>query len=251
MIELCRVNKQYSVAGGVVTGLEDVTLTLEPGDFACLRGPSGSGKTTLLLTVGGMQLAHERNRPNRRARRPLCPYFGGSGSRAPLHVGFVFQMFHLVPYLNVAENIQLGRVAQKGSEDGTEMLIDRLGLGGRRRHSPVELSVGECQRVAVARALASQPDVILADEPTGNLDAENAGIVTSALQEFCHAGGVLLLATHSQRPIGLANRLLTIESGRVQDQPAGERGGLGVFGLRIAVTMPRGAGRGTRCIASS
>ncbi len=127
-------------------------------------------------------------------------------------------MFHLVPYLNVLENIMLGAVALPSDTSAGELLIEKLGLEHRLRHRPEQLSVGECQRVAVARALISQPSILLADEPTGNLDAENAKIVIRAFQDYCSKGGVLLLATHSKKPIECANRLLTIDSGVVQEQ---------------------------------
>ncbi len=221
MIHLRDVNKKYEVAGEAVVGLDDATLDLERGDFVCLRGASGSGKTTLLLTIGGMQ-------------RPSSGTVGiadsqdiyalSSAERTRLrarHIGFVFQLFHLVPYLNVVENIRLGVNATGNSksdaEQGADQWIEKLGLTHRCGHSPSQLSVGECQRVAIARALVSHPDILLADEPTGNLDAENAEIVVSALQEFCQGGGVLLFATHSDQPMQFANRRLHIDTGRVKE----------------------------------
>jgi ABC-type lipoprotein export system ATPase subunit len=216
MIVLRELTKLYTRQGEEVVGLDNVSLTLKRGDFACLRGPSGSGKTTLLLTIGGMQ------RPTRGTvdvAGHADLYAKSSAERARVrarHVGFVFQMFHLVPYLDVVDNIRLGIADGKGSVPGDpEVLIERLGLTARRGHRPDELSVGECQRVAVARALISKPDIILADEPTGNLDAHNAQIVIGVLQEFCQAGGILLLATHSELPMALANRRFSIAAGNV------------------------------------
>ncbi len=217
MIRLRDVSKQYSIGGSAVTALDAVSMDLNQGDFVCLRGPSGSGKTTLLLTIGGMQ-------------RPTSGTVGvaetediyalGDRARARLrahHIGFVFQLFHLVPYLNVSGNIALGARNRGNPGEHVDALIDRLRLGHRRYHKPTQLSAGECQRVAVARALASQPDVILADEPTGNLDDENASIVIDALAEFCR-GGIVLLATHSEREPEYVNRAFDVSGGLVKER---------------------------------
>ena len=218
MIRLQEVSKNYEVGGEAVVGLQRISLDIKDGDFVCLRGESGSGKTTLLLTVGGMQ------RPTS-GTVSLADYDDlyalDQAARTRVrakHIGFVFQLFHLVPYLNVLENVQLGAISRSDSRPAADALIEKLGLGHRRRHRPEQLSVGECQRVAVARALISQPSVLLADEPTGNLDEGNASIVMSVLQEFCQNGGSLLLATHREESIAYANRLLTIDAGVVNEQ---------------------------------
>ena len=223
MIHLRGVSKYYKVGSEKIVGLQDVSVDLNSGELVCLRGASGSGKTTLLLTIGGMQrptsgtvgIADSENlyAMNQAARTCI---------RAR-HIGFVFQMFHLLPYLNVQENILLGTVSGSTSREEADTLIEKLGLGNRRRHSPAQLSVGECQRVAIARALVSQPDVILADEPTGNLDAANAEVVMDIFQEFCQSGGTLLLATHSEKSAAFANRFLTIEEGVVKEETAAVR----------------------------
>jgi ABC-type lipoprotein export system ATPase subunit len=135
-------------------------------------------------------------------------------------IGFVFQLFHLVPYLNVYDNIKLGAQARPSLNDEVEASIAKLGLQPRRNHKPAQLSVGECQRVAVGRALISEPKVILADEPTGNLDEENANIVTGALQEFCRDGGVVLLATHSDRELESVNRVFDMKAGTLAERQA-------------------------------
>lgn len=220
MIQLRDVSKRYTVGGESIVGLESVSLELKPGDFACLRGASGSGKTTLLLTAGGMQ-------------RPTTGSVGvgetddiyalGEAGRARMRaqqIGFVFQLFHLVPYLNVYDNIKLGAQARPSLNDEVEASIAKLGLQPRRNHKPAQLSVGECQRVAVGRALISEPKVILADEPTGNLDEENANIVTGALQEFCRDGGVVLLATHSDRELESVNRVFDMKAGTLAERQA-------------------------------
>ncbi len=218
MIQLREVNKRYSVGGDTVVGLKDVSIELNKGDFACLRGASGSGKTTLLLTIGGMQ-------------RPTSGTVGiayqediyalGDAARGHVRaqsIGFIFQLFHLVPYLNVLDYVQLGANTHSNSRDDVAFLIKKLGLWHRRYHKPAQLSVGECQRVAVARALVSRPEVILADEPTGNLDEDNTSIVITALEEFCSSGGVVLLATHSDRKIESINRAFDVRGGVVKER---------------------------------
>jgi len=147
-------------------------------------------------------------------------YSLGDADRARVraqYIGFVFQLFHLIPYLNVFDNIALGARTRTGLRDEVESLIEQLGLNLRRSHNPSQLSVGECQRVAVARALISHPKLILADEPTGNLDEENAIVVTTALQEFCRDGGVVLLATHSDRELESVNRRFDVSKGIVRE----------------------------------
>jgi putative ABC transport system ATP-binding protein len=166
--------------GGVVQALAPSSLTLHAGDRAVVRGPSGSGKTSLLLLAGGM----------------LHPSAGDAHHKGG--VGFVFQTLELLPYLNVRENVALG-MRSNGNQTNTHVdaLIDELGLTQRSRHRPHELSTGECQRAATARALVSDPALILADEPTGNLDDENAAIVLGALARHAERGAALLLATHA------------------------------------------------------
>ncbi|MCA9258634.1 MAG: ABC transporter ATP-binding protein [Planctomycetales bacterium] len=215
-VELRQVSKRYERRGGTVVAMDDVSLKLAPGEAACLCGPSGSGKTTMLLTVGGMQ------RPSEGAVDVAGHddiYSLSADKRAQLralHVGFVFQLFHLAPYLDVVENVRLGAVTPHRGAD-VDALLSRLGLSSRRRHAPAELSAGECQRVALARALVSKPDVLLADEPTGNLDSANAEIVASMLQEFNASGGALLIATHRELALSCPLRRLSIDAGRVRE----------------------------------
>jgi len=215
--EAKNLTKRFSAAGKTVTALDDVSLTIRPGEVIAVRGPSGSGKSTLLLIAGGL----------------LRPDAGGvaldggdlyamSGEdRAAFRaskIAYVFQQYHLMPYLSVLENVQLPGLASgpQGDARGRAMdLIARVGLSDRAGHRPAALSAGERQRVALARALFSSPRLILADEPTGNLDDENAGVVLRALTEFSAAGGMVLLATHDARSAGHAHASLSLEKGRL------------------------------------
>ena len=208
--------KTFRKNGSEGVSLDRFTAEIAEGEFVAVRGPSGSGKTTLLLTLGGMQ------RPS-----DGTVLFGGRdlyglppAERARLRsgeIGFVFQMFHLVPYLDLLGNVLLaapGRPSDAERERAAG-LLDELGLAKRATHRPGELSAGERQRLAVARALLNRPRVILADEPTGNLDPENAAEVIRHLAEFHRAGGTVMLVTHGTAAETHADRILRLEQGRL------------------------------------
>lgn len=200
MIRLDNVCKHYRKGAAVVRALEAVSLEVPNGAFALLTGPSGSGKTTLINVVAG--LTRPTSGAVEIAGRRLDEI--SAGQRAMLRakqVAVVFQMFHLVPYLTALENVLLPTLAGPGpdgkaAKSRAQQILDELGLGHRLTHYPDELSVGERQRCAMARALLNEPQIVLADEPTGNLDPDSAHKVMSALQT-CHArGATILLASH-------------------------------------------------------
>lgn len=216
MIRCDDVTKTFRKNGAEVVSLDRFTAEIAEGEFVAVRGPSGSGKTTLLLTLGGMQ------RPSAGAVQ-----FGGRdlyglppAERARLRsgeIGFVFQMFHLVPYLDLLGNVLLaapGRPSDAERERAAG-LLDELGLAKRASHRPGELSAGERQRLAVARALLNRPKLILADEPTGNLDPENAAEVIRHLAEFHQNGGTVVLVTHGSAADEYAGRMLRLDRGRL------------------------------------
>ena len=202
--------KQITKSYGAVTALAPFDLEVKQGEFIAVKGVSGSGKTTLLLMLGGML------RPTRGTVHfdGADVYSQPSRVRAEYRateVGFVFQMFHLVPYLNVAENVQLA--ARNGSVGNqSNKLLERFGLGHRLTHTPGELSAGERQRVALARALVNEPRLILADEPTGNLDPENDRQVFEHLSEFHRAGGTVIVVTHGSTVDEFADRIVNLEA---------------------------------------
>ncbi len=202
--------------GETVPALDGVSLRLGAGEMRFVVGASGSGKSTLLLCAGGLlrpdsgsvAVAGEdlyalssEERAQRRSRR----------------IGFVFQQFHLVPYLDVVDNILAPSLAgyEGDPRPRAEELLERFGLGHRRDHPPSELSVGERQRVALARALLQRPQLLLADEPTGNLDAANGAKVMECLEEFAREGGAVMVVTHD--PAHATNDALRLEGGRLAE----------------------------------
>ena len=230
MVRLEGVSKVYSGRRNEVRALDEVNLHVEQGEFVAVKGPSGSGKSTLLLTIGAM--VHPT------AGRVLVAdtdvYSLSSRDRASFrakNIGFVFQMFHLVPYLSVLENVLVPTLAAARPEtaeggcatrtDGAPArareLLERFGMSDRIDHRPAELSTGERQRVAMARALLNRPRLILADEPTGNLDPDNAAEVMNYLEEFHRDGGTVLIVTHEQAVEQHTQRIVLIRQGRVED----------------------------------
>ena len=237
MVELKNITKTYRTRRGDVQALRDVNLRIEKGEFVALCGPSGSGKTTLLMTVAAML------RPTAGTvcveQRDL--YAMSIRDRAEFrarNIGFVFQMFHLVPYLNIVENVLLARHSPGGSpgrlgplaggpsapggrseapkRQAAEELLKRFGLAERASHKPAELSAGEKQRAAMARALFNRPRIILADEPTGNLDPANAESVLGHLSEFHRGGGTVIVATHGPAAGRFADRIVYLRNGGIE-----------------------------------
>ena len=216
MIRCDEVTKVFRKNGSEVTSLDRFTAEVAEGEFVAVRGPSGSGKTTLLLTLGGMQRPSDGS--VQLAGRDL--YALSPAERARLRsseIGFVFQMFHLVPYLDLLGNVLLACPGKPSAEvrQRASGLMDELGLADRASHRPGELSAGERQRLAVARALLNRPKLILADEPTGNLDPENAAEVIRHLAEFHRGGGTVVLVTHGEVVNAHADRTLSLEQGRL------------------------------------
>ena len=210
MIRLTDVSKVDRKSGREIWALDGLSLSVSRGEFVAVRGASGSGKTTLLLTMGGMI------RPT--AGQVLLDgedlYSLPARRRARLRgekIGFVFQMFHLLGYLSVLENVRSACLVggrRPGGKDRAVELLEHVGLGDRLAHRPGELSAGEKQRVAMARALMRRPELILADEPTGNLDPDSASAVMSYLGEYHRDGGTVLLVTHESVAAEHAQRVV-------------------------------------------
>ena len=220
MIKLENVSKTYQTRRGEVRALQEANLTVQPGELVLVRGVSGSGKSTLLLTIGGMHRPSAgRVEVDGQDIFKLNPQ--GRAAFRRQHIGFVFQTFHLVPYLSAVDNVLLAAVNANGDKDAVRdratTLLSDFGLASRLDHRPASLSVGERQRTAVARAMLNEPKVILADEPTGNLDSENANQVFALLKSFTQAGGCVVAVTHSDHHDAIADRVLTLKEGQIQD----------------------------------
>lgn len=215
MLQLKNASKTYRSRGQTIHALTDLSLKLDPGDFAVVHGPSGSGKSTLLFLAGGMlppdsgDVTFDGDRiykwsPHRRNK------FRNQS------VGFIFQRFHLVPYLSVSDNIRLPLALKRGkrpSKDAVKAIAERLQIGHRLQHRPSELSVGEQQRAAIARAIIGDKRLILADEPTGNLDTDNAAIVTDVLKQESAEGRIVMMVTHNPDLMGIGNKTIKLKNG--------------------------------------
>ena len=203
--------KQY----GSLRALDDVTFTVAPGEWVALMGPSGSGKTTLINILGGLdtltsgRVIVDDVDLSRRTESQLVRYRSEK-------VGFVFQQFHLIPYLSALENVMLAQYFHSiTDEKQAEDALHRVGLGDRLTHLPAQLSGGEQQRVAIARALINQPKLILADEPTGNLDEANEALVIDIFRALHNAGHTILMVTHDPDIARQAGRRIELAHGHL------------------------------------
>ncbi|MHA1587973.1 MAG: ABC transporter ATP-binding protein [Candidatus Thorarchaeota archaeon] len=212
------ITKVYRKTEKDVRALDGVSLNVNSGEFVAVEGPSGSGKSTLLFAAGSL-LAPDDGQILIDDRNPYALSFDERARFRAEEIGFVFQQFHLIPYLTVLENILTPSILLKAENphDRAMQLIERFGLTERVHHILAELSTGERQRTALARAFINSPSLILADEPTGNLDRENAEIVIRSVVEFVDTGGSVLLVTHDAYAVQYATKTLHLENGRVRN----------------------------------
>jgi putative ABC transport system ATP-binding protein len=217
-LELSSVSKSYHQGGKEVVVLAGVSLRIEVGEFVSLIGPSGSGKSTLLHVAGGLDTPMAGR--VKIAGTDLATL--GAGDLAKLRrrtVGFIFQFFQLLPTLTVRENVELPLIFDRRRSTVALELLDRIGMFSKADRYPSELSGGEMQRVAIARALVAGAPLILADEPTGNLDTANATEVLELLTEQVRqAGASLLLVTHDRMAADKADRVLTLADGHLSER---------------------------------
>jgi ABC-type lipoprotein export system ATPase subunit len=219
LVEARQLRKTYRMGRRTIEVLRGVDLMIAAGEFLAVRGASGAGKSTLLHLVGGLDTptAGEIWIGGERLDRMSGPTLSRFRNRK---VGFVFQAYHLLPELNALENVclpaRMARVHANQAEASGRELLGRVGLGDRLDHRPYELSGGEQQRVAIARALINKPDLVLADEPTGNLDSRTGGEIIDllcALRE--ERGATLVVATHDGQVAGRAPRVLELVDGHL------------------------------------
>ncbi|WP_431905122.1 ABC transporter ATP-binding protein [Micromonospora carbonacea] len=223
VVRVDRVSRTFGRGERAVHAVRDVSFTAGRGELVAVRGRSGAGKTTLLNLVGGL------DRPDSGRVRVAGHDLGAAGERELLRlrrgtVGFVFQTFGLIPILSAAENVgvplRLAKVPAAEREERVAVLLELVGLGGHAAQRPYELSGGQQQRVALARALANEPDLLIADEPTGQLDSETGRSIMDLLRAVVHARGMTaLVATHDPALIDLADRTLTLRDGHLVPAP--------------------------------
>lgn len=210
------LTRTFQGPSGVVRAVEDVTLSVDRGEFVAVVGPSGCGKTTLLLAAGTLQ----RPSAGEVTISGTDPYAMSAEERCRFRaerIGFVFQQFHLIPYLSVLDNVLAPALARPNPNAKAHAmeLIRRFNLEHRQAHVPADLSTGERQRTALARALLHEPELILADEPTGNLDRSNADAVQGYLAELAKDGRAVLMVTHDDAAKKVVSRYVRMEGGRL------------------------------------
>jgi ABC-type lipoprotein export system ATPase subunit len=212
-LSITDVSKTYrSNPERIVRPLDGVSLSVEAGEFVAVQGPSGCGKTTLLLIAGGL-LRPDAGEVRVDSEDLYALSADQLATFRAAKIGFVFQQFHLIPYLSVADNVLAPSLATgiAHSAESVRALVGRFGLESRIHHVPGELSTGERQRTAMARALLNQPKLLLADEPTGNLDRENAETILISLASFAREGGAVLMVTHEDHAVQHADRVIHLD----------------------------------------
>jgi len=212
------VSKVYNTRGAPIVALDDVSLSIESGEFVSIMGPSGCGKSTLLHILGGLdrltsgEVYFRGERVDRLSESQWA-------RRRRAEIGYVFQFFNLIGNLTAADNIELPALINGTSAGDARKrrieLMEALGIADRATSVPAELSGGEQQRVALARALVNQPELLLADEPTGNLDSASAEDVLRVLREFSDAGQTILMVTHDAQVAQVGHRMVQMRDGRI------------------------------------
>ena len=225
MIEVNNVSKSFALGKASVPVLKNINLTISDGDFVSIMGPSGSGKSTLLYLMGGLDNVSEGNIVIN--GKEICKLSDELQSKMRRkEIGFIFQFYNLIPNLTVEENIMLPALLDGSDKKQLKKKVDELltlvGLQERRKHTPRELSGGQQQRTAIARALVTNPDIIFADEPIGNLDSKSGVEVLKLLQKINRESGkTIVMVTHSEESTQYGNRVIRLKDGHVVEQANG------------------------------
>jgi len=216
MIRLESVTRHFIKNGNVITALDRIDLQLKQDEMMVIKGPSGSGKSTLLFSIAGMLRPDQGDIHIREENIYALNNKMRTAFRAR-HIGFIFQMYYLIPYLNLLDNVLMAPETDKvpGRREKALALLTELGLEERIYHKPAELSAGEKQRTAMARAFLHRPGIILADEPTANLDSENAMLIRQYLKDYHAAGNTVILVSHDREAEALADRLMHMKKGSI------------------------------------
>ncbi len=220
LIEIKNVKKQYRSGDDLVEALRGVDISIEAGEFITIMGQSGSGKSTLLSVLGGMN--HPSSGEVEMAGIKLYQLPGEQLADFRAHkLGFVFQSFHLIAYLTAIENVMLPLAIVKMSgaarKDAARQALERVGLGNKLDRLPSQLSGGEQERVAIARAIVNHPQILLADEPTGNLDSQTSQEVMTLFRELNDAGQTVVMVTHNPENGAYADRSIRLKDGMVME----------------------------------
>ena len=220
MIEMQDIVKQYTLGGEIIYAHDHVSLRVEKGEYVTIIGPSGSGKSTLMNLIGCLDTADSgtyllNGKPIRKYREKQLAEVRSK------QIGFIFQGFNLLPKLSALENVELPMIYQgvRATERKKRAVaaLERVGLGGRMKHRPNQLSGGQQQRCAIARAIAVNPSLILADEPTGNLDQKTGREILNIFDELHQAGNTIVLITHDPKVALCGQRMIRIEDGRLYE----------------------------------
>ncbi|MHB8828616.1 MAG: ABC transporter ATP-binding protein [Syntrophales bacterium] len=219
LIELKNVRKFYQSEGEKVAALNELTVSVESGDFVAIMGPSGSGKSTLLNILGGLSHPSEGS-----YFVDGIDIYGLSSEKLAdfrrEYIGFVFQSFQLIPYLTVLENVMLPltiiRSRNGPQKEAACQVLEKVGLGAKGRRLPNQLSGGEQERVAIARALVNHPPIILADEPTGNLDSRTGEEIMALLSSLNAEGQTIIMVTHNPENAAIARGVIRLKDGRIE-----------------------------------
>lgn len=218
MIELKNVSKTYRMGDETIQALDDVNIKINTGEFVAIMGPSGSGKSTLANVIGGLDVPDTGEvvvdeQSLRQANDDQLSWYRNK------HIGFVFQTFNLQPSLTAIENVAipllLARVGSHQRFERAKACLNAVGLSDRARHKPAQLSGGQRQRVCVARAIANNPQIIIADEPTGNLDSKKGMEIVQLLKDLNKSGITILVITHDEEVAKRADRVLSIHDGKI------------------------------------
>lgn len=220
MLTLSNVTKHYKMGDSVVRALDGISLTIDEGDFTAIVGPSGSGKSTLMNIIGCLDIVTDGEYVLNQI--PIKKYEEDELAEIRnKQIGFVFQQFNLLPSFSALENVMMpmtyARVPKKQREKIAAEILTKVGLGDRMDHKPTELSGGQQQRVSIARALANDPAIILADEPTGALDQKTGKEVLDLLTQLNKQGKTVIVITHDVGVAAYASRILTIRDGKIVD----------------------------------
>ena len=221
MIQLNNIKKVYSIEDVETWALREVNLEIKKGEFVAIMGPSGCGKSTLLNILGLIDNPTEGTYMLNKQDVSMLSESKRTDIRKGM-IGFVFQSFNLIDELNVYENIELPLlymgISASERKKRVEAVMEQLSMSHRRRHYPRQLSGGQQQRVAIARAIVAQPSIILADEPTGNLDSKNSKEVMNMLQQLHKQGTTIIMVTHSLHDASYAERIINLYDGQVVEQ---------------------------------